>query len=48
MIVDPVEAFAQATGAAMASSTPVAPIPTVVPTPPVYEMATDTGKRALW
>lgn len=43
MIVDPVQAF----GAAAASSS-VAPIPTVVPTLPSYEDATEVGNRTLW
>ncbi|KIX93853.1 uncharacterized protein Z520_10478 [Fonsecaea multimorphosa CBS 102226] len=30
------------------ASTSVAPIPTVIPTPPIYIEAGDTGKRTLW
>lgn len=45
MIVDPVQAFATATSAATSS---VSPIPTVVPSLPEYESATDTGNRTLW
>jgi len=48
MIVDPVQAFATATAAMAHSSSSVAPIPTVVPTLPSYEVATDVGKRTLW
>lgn len=47
MIVDPVEAFATHTSSLLASSS-VAPIPTVVPSLPEYESATDTGNRTLW
>lgn len=47
MIVDPVQAFASATSGLVASSS-VAPIPTVVPSLPEYEKATDTGNRTLW
>lgn len=46
MIVDPVEAFATATSKLATSS--VAPVPTVVPSLPEYESATDTGNRTLW
>jgi len=47
MIVDPVQAFATATSGLLASSS-VAPLPTVVPSLPEYEKATDTGNRTLW
>ncbi|CAK3982387.1 family A G -coupled receptor [Lecanosticta acicola] len=44
MIVDPVEAFKT-----VPLSTPsVSPIPTVVPTLPEYQNATETGERTLW
>jgi hypothetical protein len=47
MIVDPVQAFATATSGLLATSS-VAPLPTVVPSLPEYEKATDTGNRTLW
>jgi bacteriorhodopsin len=47
MIVDPVQAFATATSGLLASSS-VAPLPTVVPSLPEYQKATDTGNRTLW
>ena len=47
MIVDPVQAFATATSGLLASSS-VAPLPTVVPSLPEYEVATDAGNRTLW
>jgi hypothetical protein len=46
MIVDPVQAFATATVPLATSS--VAPVPTVVPSLPEFEKATETGQRTLW
>ncbi|KAF2863332.1 bacteriorhodopsin [Piedraia hortae CBS 480.64] len=46
MIVDPVQAFATAKVPVATSS--VAPIPTVVPTLPEYEVAGEAGHRSLW
>lgn len=46
MIVDPVQAFATASVPLATSS--VAPVPTVVPSLPTYEKATETGNRTLW
>jgi len=46
MIVDPVSAFASATIPLATSS--VSPIPTVVPSLPEYQDATETGTRTLW
>ena len=46
MIVDPVQAFATASLPLATSS--VSPIPTVVPTLPEYQDATETGTRTLW
>jgi len=43
-MIDPVQAFAAAT-APLAS---VSPIPTVIPSLPVYQVATETGFRTLW
>lgn len=42
MIVDPVEALAKST------PTGVAPVPTVVPSLPEYQDASDVGNRTLW
>jgi hypothetical protein len=47
MVFDPVEPFAAATYSRMAS-VPAALLPTLVPLPPEYEVATDTGNRTLW
>jgi len=46
MIVDPVQAFA--TGTIPLATSSVAPIPTVVPTLPEYQDASETGTRTLW
>lgn len=46
MIVDPVQAFATASVPLATSS--VAPVPTVVPSLPTYEKASETGNRTLW
>lgn len=46
MIVDPVQAFA--TGTIPLATSSVSPIPTVVPSLPEYQDASETGKRALW
>jgi len=49
MIIDPVQALAQATGTFMeAAKSSVAPIPTVVPSLPEYQTASETGTRTLW
>ncbi|KAF7715928.1 Uncharacterized protein PECH_005733 [Penicillium ucsense] len=44
------DAFLQATAAALPLTTPtsVAPIPTVIPNVPIYQHHHDTGKRTLW
>jgi len=46
MIVDPVQAFA--TGTIPLATSSVAPIPSVVPTLPEYQTASETGTRTLW
>ncbi|KAK8195957.1 hypothetical protein M8818_007108 [Zalaria obscura] len=43
MIIDPVQALAAAS-----PTSSVAPIPTVIPTLPEYQKATDVGNRTLW
>ncbi|KAK4507896.1 hypothetical protein PRZ48_001631 [Zasmidium cellare] len=48
MIVDPVAAFKTAPTVPVSSPTSVAPVPTVVPSLPEYQDATDTGERTLW
>lgn len=46
MLVDPMQAMATASLPLATSS--VSPIPTVVPTLPEYQDATETGTRTLW
>ncbi|OQN96149.1 hypothetical protein B0A48_18064 [Cryoendolithus antarcticus] len=46
MIVDPVQAFSKATSALASAS--VSPVPSVVPSLPDYQDATETGERTLW
>ena len=45
MIVDPVQALADVPLASSASATP---LPTVVPSLPEYQKASETGERTLW
>lgn len=46
MIVDPVQAMATLTE--LKKTTTATPLPTVIPTLPEYQEATDTGERTLW
>lgn len=46
MIVDPVQAFA--TGTIPLATSSIAPLPTINPTLPTTQEASDTGKRTLW
>ena len=48
MIVDPVEAFKKTTATVPIPTSSVAPVPTVVPSLPEYQTASETGNRTLW
>ena len=48
MIVDPVQALASATVAIAKATASVSPLPTIVPSLPEYQDATETGTRTLW
>ncbi|KAI9842045.1 MAG: hypothetical protein M1838_003305 [Thelocarpon superellum] len=45
---DPIQAAKQATATMLAEATSVAPLPTVHPSRPEYQVATETGQRTLW
>lgn len=47
-IVDPVQAFANMATAIKKSTSTVSPIPTIVPTLPEFQDASETGERTLW
>lgn len=47
MIVDPMQAMASVTSA-LATSSSVAPIPTVIPSLPEYQDISEVGTRTLW
>jgi hypothetical protein len=46
MIIDPVQAMATAT--LPLTKTTATPLPTVVPSLPEYQTASETGERTLW
>ncbi|GIZ39749.1 hypothetical protein CKM354_000312100 [Cercospora kikuchii] len=47
-MIDPVQAFAMATGTIPLGKPSVSPVPSVVPSLPEYQTASETGERTLW